>query len=237
MASSTHELLAALALTLIALPTAACTDDSGSNDEASDTSSTGTDTVGTGTDTMGTDTAGTDTAGTDTAGTDTAGTDTAGTDTMGTDTTGQPGCLEHSSNCGDQQFEPFSCGSASPCDGLVVSDPVLNGGDGEVSFVDPAAATCIMESLRDAVPGLYVINIEPGQQYSRSHRLEVFADATVVRYEGVFDDKCFDQWERWEVLRDAAHFEGCLALATPAEQLFCMVDAGTGECIAADSCP
>lgn len=187
---------------------------------------------------------GTDTGepGTDTGepGTETGepGTETGepGTDT-GTDTGSTGDCHDVSVQCFETEFTPLACGSPETCDELEVNDPSLNEfGEEPFGFANPEAATCILESLRDGVVGTYRVAVEPGQQYSRDHRLEVLADGSVIIHASVQDDKCIDEYETWEVLRDAADFEACL-LGTEEEQLDCIRDPGNATCIESDVCP
>ena len=187
--------------------------------------------------------------GTDTGepGTDTGepGTDTGepGTDTgePGEDTgteTGQPSeCHDVAVLCFEEEFTALECGSPVTCDVLEVNDPSLNEFDEEpFGFVNPEAATCILEGLRDGAVGTYRVTVEPGEQYSRDHRLEVLADGSVIIRASVQDDKCIDEFETWEVLRDAADFDACL-LGTEEEQLDCIRAPGNDTCIESDTCP
>jgi len=180
-------------------------------------------------------------------GTDTGepGTDTGdpSTDTgepnedTGTDTGSTGDCHDVSVQCFETEFTPLECGSPESCDELEVNDPSLNEFDEQpFGFANPEAATCILESRRDGVVGTYRVAVEPGQQYSRDHRLEVLADGSVIIRASVQDDKCIDEYETWEVLRDAADFEACL-LGTEEEQLDCIRDPGNATCIESDVCP
>ncbi|MCA9649991.1 MAG: hypothetical protein H6712_05180 [Myxococcales bacterium] len=156
-----------------------------------------------------------------------------------TSTGGVPGCHELTSSC-SERHSTFGCGLASPCASLEVEDPSLNDfGMGPITFVNADAATCIAQSLRDGEPGLHRILVEPGQQYSRRHELELLSDGSIITRSEVFDDKCIDYLERWEQLRPPAHFEGCLAEATDEAVLACLLDAGDdAQCIeAAAVCP
>jgi len=155
----------------------------------------------------------------------------------GTDTGSNAECHDVAVLCFEEEFIPLECGSPEACDVLEVNDPSLNEFDeGPFGFENPEAATCILEGLRDGAVGLYRVAVEPGQQYSRYHWLEVLADGSVIIQASVQDDKCIDEYETWEVLRDAADFEACL-LGTVEEQLDCIRAPGNATCIESDACP
>lgn len=154
-------------------------------------------------------------------------------------TSGLEDCELLSSLCENNLPERFSCDGPSPCATLEVDDPELNEfGKGEFAFVNPEAATCIGESLRDAVLGTYSIRVAPGQQYSRDYDLEVLGNGMVVLRSLAQEDKCLDYQDRWEMLAPPEHFEGCLAQEDPRTMLDCLLDAGTGTCMEGDPvCP
>lgn len=164
-----------------------------------------------------------------------AATSTGDATSTGTeDTTGaNAGCYAPVSWCFDNPFEPFECGGASVCDALEVEDPSLNEFDEEpFGFVNPEAATCILEGLRDATAGTYRIEVEPGQQYSRWTDIEVLGDGSVVVHGSIQSDKCIDESGTWAPLRDPQIFQDCLDSADEAMMLECMQSPGdTANCI------
>jgi hypothetical protein len=155
-------------------------------------------------------------------------------------TGGQTACYAPASNCFDNRFEPFECGGAPVCDALEVNDPSLNEFDpGDLTFVNPEAATCILEGLRDGTVGTYRINVEPGQQNSRWIEFEVLSDASVITHSAFQQDKCIDEFGSWAPLRDTAYFETCLLAADDGAMYGCLVTPGDEDnCIEADPvCP
>ena len=140
------------------------------------------------------------------------------------DTTGaNADCYAPESSCLDKPFERFECGGASVCEALEVNDPSLNEFDEEpFGFVNPEAATCILEGLRDATAGTYRIEVEPGQQYSRWTDIEVLADGSVVVHASVQDDKCIDETGTWAPLQAGQVFQDCIDSADEATMLDCM---------------
>jgi hypothetical protein len=136
-------------------------------------------------------------------------------------------CYAPVSECSRGAFDPFECGGTPVCDTLEVNDPSLNEFDEEpFGFVNPEAATCILEGLRDRTAGTYRIEVEPGQQYSRQFDLEVLSDGSVITHRGILDDKCFDEYGAWEPLLEAAAFQACLDSADETMMLQCMTAPG-----------
>lgn len=137
------------------------------------------------------------------------------------------GCLDSNFDCFEGFPTPLDCGGSPVCDALQVNDPTLNDFDEEpFGFLNPEAATCILEGLAAGTVGTYRIDVEPGQQYSISHRFEVLADGTVIiRSESQEDKTCFGHENRFE-LEPASYFEGCAAAGDEALTLACLLGAG-----------
>lgn len=180
------------------------------------------------TDPMGTQT-GTTTGGesqTGPGGTETSateGTETGGTET-GTETDSNEACLDVSYECFFDEYEPLECGGMPMCDVLEINDPDLNEFDEEpFGFVNPEAATCILESLGAGIVGEYRIEVEPGQQYSRSFRFETLSDGSVIFRSAYQEDKGCDGRDMRGELLDADFFAGCQALEDDLMILECML--------------
>lgn len=190
------------------------------------------------TDTMGTPstTGETDpgaTGDTETGGTETGGTESSGTESSGTETGPVGGCLDQNYNCFSGDYTPLDCGAELACDALEVNDPTLNEFDEEpFGFVNPEAATCILEALAAGEVGVYRINVEPGQQYSSVNRLEVLSDGSVVQRSEFHDDKVCNASDRRSMLQPSAYFEGCQAEVDESLVLDCLLAAGDpAQCV------
>jgi hypothetical protein len=150
------------------------------------------------------------------------------------------GCLDESYECFKGSHEPLDCGGEPVCETLEVNDPFLNEFDEEpFGFVNPNAATCIFEGLAAGTVGAYRIRVEPGQQNSIDHRLEVLADGSVVVRREFQEDKSCSGSEHRRALQPAAYFEACQAEADDALVLECLLGAGDAEACTEDgaTCP
>lgn len=137
------------------------------------------------------------------------------------------GCLDTNYDCFDGLHEPLDCGGSPACDVLEVNDPSLNEFDPEpFAFVNPEAATCILDGLAAGAVGAYEIAVEPGQQNSIDYRLEVLTDGTLVIRSQEQQDKTCSGHENRFVLQPASYFEACAAEAEEALVLQCLVGAG-----------
>jgi len=149
--------------------------------------------------------------------------------TGGTEETGdmEGGCLDSNFDCFEGFPAPLDCGSEPACEVLEVNDPSLNEFDPDpFGFVNPEAATCILEGLAAGTVGAYAIAVEPGQQNSITHRLEVLSDGTViVRREEQEDKVCFGHENRFE-RQPASYFEICQQQTDEAQILECILAAG-----------
>lgn len=137
------------------------------------------------------------------------------------------GCLDTNYDCFDGIYEPLDCGGSPVCDVLEVNDPSLNEFDPEpFAFVNPDAATCILENLAAGTVGAYEIAVEPGQQNSIAHRLEVLTDGTlVIRSQEQQDKTCSGHENRFEP-QPSAYFEACASETDEAAVLECLLGAG-----------
>lgn len=137
------------------------------------------------------------------------------------------GCLDSNFDCFEGFPTPLDCGGGPTCDVLQVNDPSLNEFDEEpFGFVNPDAATCILEGLAAGTVGSYRIDVEPGQQFSISYRLEVLTDGTVIiRSESQEDKTCFGHENRFE-RQPASYFEACEVETDEAAILACVLEAG-----------
>lgn len=145
----------------------------------------------------------------------------------GTETGGEDGCLDEVYECFGGAHEPLDCGGESVCEVLEVNDPTLNDIDREpFGFVNPEAATCILEGLAAGTVGVYEIEVEPGQQYSISHRLELLADGSLLLRSHSQEDKGCDGHERRLERRAADYFEACQQETDEALILECVLGAG-----------
>jgi hypothetical protein len=154
-----------------------------------------------------------------------AETETAGSSESTGDMEGS--CLDTSYDCFDGLHEPLECGGSLVCDVLEVNDPSLNDFDPDpFAFVNPDAATCILEGLAAGTVGTYAIAVEPGQQYSVAHRLEVLTDGTlIIRRQEQEDKTCSGHENRFEA-QPASYFEACAAETDEALVLECLLGAG-----------
>lgn len=155
--------------------------------------------------------------------------------------TGEPGgCLDESYECFVDRHTPLDCGGELLCDALEVNDPALNEFDMDpFGFVNPAAATCMLEALAAGTPGVHEIEVEPGQQNSISHRLEVLSDGSVIVRSHAQEDKTCNGVERRLVLQPASYFEACLTETDEALVYECLRGAGDAEACMEDGavCP
>lgn len=152
--------------------------------------------------------------------------------TGGTEETGdqEGSCLDDGYDCFDGVHEPFECGAELACDVLEVNDPSLNEFDPDpFGFVNPDAAACILEGLAAGSVGAYEIEVEPGQQNSISHRLEVLADGSVLFRRDVQQDKTCDGHEARLERQPASYFESCMMETDEALILACVLGAGDAE--------
>lgn len=154
-----------------------------------------------------------------------AATETAGSSGDTGDMEG--GCLDTSYDCFDGLHEPLECGGSLVCDALEVNDPSLNDFDPDpFAFVNPDAATCILEGLAAGTVGTYAIAVEPGQQNSIAHHLEVLTDGTlIIRSHEQQDKTCSGHENRFEP-QPASYFEACAAETDEALVLECLLGAG-----------
>lgn len=161
-------------------------------------------------------------------------------DETGDESTGEPAgpCLDESQTCFD--YQPLDCGAAPACDVLEIEDSsLLDPPIRQLAFINPEAATCILQGLTAGVVGEYEILREPGGQFSRYHRLEVLADGSVlVRTEAYEDINC-DIIDQRLMLRPPEFFEACLNETDEQLILDCLLTAGDPEQCVADGaiCP
>lgn len=157
-----------------------------------------------------------------------------------TSTTGdmEGGCLDSNFDCFEGFPTPLDCGGSPVCEALEVNDPTLNEFDEEpFGFLNPDAATCILEGLAAGTVGTYTIAVEPGQQNSITYRLEVLTDGTVIIRRAEQEDKtCAGHENRFE-REPASYFEACAEETDEALILECLLGAGTSCVDQGHECP
>jgi len=149
------------------------------------------------------------------------------------------GCLDSNFDCFEGFPTPLDCGGSPVCEVLEVNDPTLNDIDGQspFGFLNPDAATCILEGLAAGTVGTYRIDVEPGQQFSISYRLELLTDGTVIiRSESQEDKTCFGHENRFE-RQPAGYFEACEVETDEAQLFECMLGVGTACVDQGHVCP
>lgn len=139
-------------------------------------------------------------------------------------------CLDDGYDCFGGLHEPLDCGGAQLCDVLEVNDPSLNQFDPEpFTFANPDAAACILDGLAAGTVGAYRIDVEPGQQNSISHRLEVLTDGSLLIRSHAQEDKTCNGHERRLERQPASYFEACADETDDALELACLLGAGDPE--------
>lgn len=137
---------------------------------------------------------------------------------------GSAACWLVDLDCGEAGPQPLLCGSAAVCPTVEATEE-LDGS--ETTLVDPDALDCVVDGLRAGTAGRYEIDIEAEINNLTHHRLEVFADGTVLSTVDVLDDKCNSVVQQWEQLRGATYLDECLARATDdAAAIGCVVRVG-----------
>jgi hypothetical protein len=118
------------------------------------------------------------------------------------------GCYEPYSD-GETPFERFTCGGAAVCD-VLVAERDRNDPSDALVFVNPEAATCILEGLRDATPGTYRADVSPDPQSNSTTDIEVLTDGTAIVHRRASVDKGSEETGRWAPLLEPQTFQDCL---------------------------
>ncbi len=141
-------------------------------------------------------------------------------------------CLDMQYDCFGDEYLPVNCGSELACDMLMVDQPFGNAE--ATNFVNPDAATCILDGLAAGTAGLYRVRVE--QEFNRmdDYTFDVHADGSVIeRIEGI-DDKSCDGSDLRLALQAPDHFDGCQALGSDQLVLECLLDIGTPDACTLD---
>ncbi len=144
---------------------------------------------------------------------------------------GSATCWSLEFDCGEAGPEPLVCGSTAVCP-TVEATRELDGS--ATTLVDPDGLDCVVEGLRAGTVGSYEIDIEAEINDATYHRLELFADGTVLSTVEVLEDKCSGVGQRWERLRGAPYLDDCLARAADdGAAIACVLGVGDpDQCVA-----
>lgn len=152
---------------------------------------------------------------------------TAGMGGMGGTGGGLPACDEKGMQIGGGTppgYEPFACDLPNPCP-HVDFWAAMYGAGGSPHFVDPAAATCVLESLRDRTISQYSVeNHEDGigQFYTTETVFIVDDTHAFANWEIAKDlDLTTGTYNR-QLLKPPAYFDGCLQLTDATAIWNCM---------------
>ena len=98
---------------------------------------------------------------------------------------------------------------------------------------DETALTCALEAARDGTEGTLPWYLSPDGNYSGNQGyIHILPGRRILRQDRAWSDLAgyaFDT-DLWQ-LRDAAYFEGCLALASPCERMHCLFAGTTGPAL------
>jgi len=142
--------------------------------------------------------------------------------------TGEPfACVDMQYDCFADEYQPLDCGPEPVCDRLIIDQPF---GDTEATtFVNPDAATCILDGLAAGTAGLYRVSVEIEFNRIDDYYFDVHADGAVIeRIEGM-DDKSCDGSDLRLALQAPDHFTGCQALGSDQLVMECLLDVGTPD--------
>jgi hypothetical protein len=129
-------------------------------------------------------------------------------------------------------YMPFACKLPMPCPSVHFYSGTHTGWDaGAPSFYDPAAATCVLKSLRDRTVSTYVVrNHEDGiNQFYTDETVFIVDDAHAFsNWESVQDLDISSGTKNRQLLKPPAYFDGCLQLTDPTAIWQCMSDWSAG---------
>lgn len=213
-------------------------------DDKTDTQSTGsaTDTTGAATDSPATDPTDSSTTIDPTDTQPTVGTTTGGSDTVDPGET--TGTTDELTTTGGELHPACACIESGGCGGSLCSGEFGISCESECQGDEPieneAALQCALEALRDRTPGkLGWFTSEFIGQFSSSTDAYILDDGHILlRRSGDADLCSYTGPDSAHTLADAAHFEGCLALATARERWTCLhegVLSQVAECVPEES--
>jgi hypothetical protein len=129
-------------------------------------------------------------------------------------------------------YMPFACNLPMPCPAVDFYSGTHTGFDaGAPHFSDPAAATCVLQSLRDRTVSKYMVkNHEDGigQYYTDETVFIVDSAHAFSNWESAQDLDLSSGTKNRQLLKPPAYFDGCLQLTDPTAIWQCMSDWSAG---------
>jgi hypothetical protein len=136
-------------------------------------------------------------------------------------------------------YQPFACNLPSVCDSVVFFEGPSTGLDA-AHFTAPAAATCVLQALRDRTISRFSTTDNQSSIGNFAFRETVFivdAAHAVSNWENDQDLDVSTGTDNRQILKPAAYFDGCLQLTDPNEIWKCLSAWSDGCADTAVSCP